>query len=638
MCGILGIIATPGESVDIDRRQLVTMRDTMSRRGPDDAGIYVHRNISFAHRLLSIRDLSAGHQPWVSPDEQTVLVYNGEIYNDTLLRKELESNGHRFKTHCDTEVVMAAYREWGADCVHRLRGMFAIGIYDFKNDTFLLARDRFGVKPLFFTQVNNQLVFASSLPAILAHPDFVKKPNYSVLSHYMTTFRLTLGRETVYEGVWQLLPGEMMAGRLDQFQIARYWQEAEEGVESDLTFDESAAQLQAALEDSIKVRLTSDVPVGMFLSGGVDSNTIACLTRDSNGGSLPGSCGGSKQSQSDDFAFARQCAKHVGFQFGEVTVGPREYMEVWQWMLGEYATPLSTPTDVILYQLAREMKKSVGVVLGGEGADELLCGYAVQHWAGADYDRMQRLQSGAWSPNSAGQRLFRNSLMRQYGCDHFTSPVEHYFSLNSLIPSAAKPGLFQPHVWNEVDQDRKMLNHYESFFDCHEERPSNAIYDQVLRQVNLEGLLSRLDSATMLAGLEARVPYTDHLMVEKMATIPRKYKIDVAHDEQAPYLSSGDLYARGSLRPKHVLRAVAGKIMPHSMAYRPKASFPTPVGEWMGTEWHNWMKNQLLTSPFARSMFQESALVEMAENVPAMGMKLWPIANTIAWGDRQFAA
>ncbi len=194
MCGILGLVGPLGQGIPARDAEILAMRDAMSERGPDDAGFFRRENVAFAHRLLSIRDLQSGRQPWVSQEANCVLVYNGELYNDRELRQELVALGHRFRSRsCDTEVILAAYQEWGTDCLSRFRGMFAFGIYDFTRRQLFLARDRFGVKPLFFTMVGNTLVFASSVAAILRHPHISKSPNWPAVSHYLTTFRITLG-------------------------------------------------------------------------------------------------------------------------------------------------------------------------------------------------------------------------------------------------------------------------------------------------------------------------------------------------------------------------------------------------------------------------------------------------------------
>ncbi len=634
MCGILGIVAERAKSVSLSDTAVVAMRDRMTARGPDDAGLFRHRNIAFAHRRLAIRDLSAGQQPWISNDGQCVLVYNGELYNDAELRAELESLGHRFRTHCDTEVLMAAYREWGRECVSRLRGMFAFGVYDFRDDSLLLVRDRFGIKPLFLADIDGCLVFASSIAAILKHPRFTKRPHLPAISHYLTTFRLTLDRATVYEGIWQLQPGELLEWKGGRVSVDTYWRYPEVD-ETATDYPSAVSQLRETLADAVRRRLISDVPVGLFLSGGVDSSTIACLVRESTSQPMIARCGGGDEDVAGDFAFARQCALFAGFDFEDVRLPPDDYFTVWQRLLDDYETPVSTPTDVVLFRLAEEMKLRAGVVLGGEGADELLCGYAVQHWSGHDFDRAQQLPFAGSATQAAAQ--FRHSLQQQYGRDRFQSRADHFFALNSLIPIAAKPALFQPAAWDAAQHDEGLRESYGSQLDHNHEEPTANRYTKLLHRVNLEGLLSRLDSATMAAGLEARVPYTDHHLVEAMFRLPLRYKIDTAHVGPRPPYCSAFLDQRGEIQSKRLLRSVAEQLMPSDLAHRKKASFPTPVSRWLTENWSQPVRETLTHSRFGREWFRPAALSELAENLPAAGMWLWPLLNVIQWGERQFA-
>ncbi len=635
MCGILGIIAAPSASVGVEQQQVIAMRDVMESRGPDGAGLFEKKNVVLAHRRLAIRDLAAGRQPWISEDGQCALVYNGEIYNDVSLRTKLMGYGHRFRTRCDTEVVMAAYRQWGTECVQHLRGMFAFGVYDFRNERLFLARDHFGVKPLFLTELNGCLVFASSIAALLRHPQIVKAPNLPVISHYLTTFRNTLGRDTVYQNIWQLMPGECLTGRADEYTISRYW-EYPQAENRSIGFDDAQIQLQSGLRESVGQMLASDVPVGMFLSGGVDSSTIACFMREAKPGNIVAECGGGDEGEAADFQYARRCAEHLEFEYRDVRVSPDEYFDDWQWLLEQYATPVSTPSDVIIYRLAASLKKSVGVVLGGEGADELLCGYAVQHWSGQDFDRQFSLASGNWEQSAAAARLFQTSLRKCYGRDRFESLVDHYFTLNSLIPTSAKSSLFSNWAWNLVDQDRQMLDYYSNIFEEYEGESALRRYELVLHRINLESLLSRLDSATMLAGLEARVPYADHKLVEAMFRVPNVHKICVGRDEQAPCLAAAELELRGSLQSKRVLRAVAESHMPDMLAHRKKASFPTPVQAWLTGPWKERAGQIVVGSRFGRTLFRTETLQELTCHAKQAGMWMWPLLNVLIWGDKQF--
>jgi asparagine synthase (glutamine-hydrolysing) len=649
MCGILGIIAPRGRSISVGRERVVAMRDSMTARGPDDAGLLMRGNVALAHRRLAIRDLSAGSQPIVSEDGQTAIVYNGELYNDRELRTELQQLGVKFQTRCDTETLLAAWTMWGVDCLQKLQGMFAFGVYDFAENRLYLVRDRFGVKPLFFAEAAGELVFASTVAAVLQHPHVLRQPNWSTISHYLTTFRTTMGRETMFRGVRQLRPAECLEWNLHtgDLQIARYWNFPTKTT-ADITFDEAANELESLLADSTQSRLVSDVPVGMFLSGGVDSSMLASFVSQSHDSRLLGSCGGGQDAsaetgQDNDFSAAANCARHTGFEFDEVRVSPETYLDCWSELVGDTALPLTTPSDVIIHQLARRMKQDVGVVLGGEGADELLCGYALPHWSIEDFRLARLCAAGQWPGRPSGERAFLKSLEATYGRCQFNSLVDHYFAANSLIPLAVKPRLLTEDAWNAAGHDEAMASFYQNEFatdsDPHREDAASLVHSQsvVLHRLNLESLLGRLDTATMQASLEARVPYTDHRLVEFAFGLPSHFRIDVDPHEATPYLAAAELDRRRTLRPKRLLRAVASRSLPPELAQRRKASFPTPVASWLSGPWQAWAQSRLLNSPFGRQAFRRETMAELASNVSAAGMWLWPILNLLAWGDSVFA-
>lgn len=637
MCGIFGTIGPVGPGAPLAAVQAERLRDLMTDRGPDGAGLLLRGNVVLAHRRLAIRDPAGGHQPWVSDDGSVAVVYNGEIYNDAELRDALSRQGFRFRTRCDTELIPAAYEAWGVDCVDRLRGDFAFGLYDFRRQRLLLARDRCGVKPLFFAWFDAFFVFASTVKAIRRHPACRAKPNWRVLSHYLTTLRLTLGRETVFDGISTLRPGERLVLERGRVTVDRYWEPPAEQPHDD--FAAAADAFESRLREATRIRLAGDVPAGLFLSGGVDSNALACVVRDETGAGLPAGCGVGQQPATappSDAAYAATAARHAGCELETTVVGPHEYREIWLGLLDDYDTPVSTPTDVILFRLSEAMRRSAGFVLGGEGADELLCGYAVPHFSGHDFDRSRRLDRGQWSPPPHVRRLFRASLRRGYDREAFGSPAEHYFALNSLIPSAAKAGLLRPTVWETAGRDEPMMTCYDAQLAGPGDASPSVRLARLLHRVNLEALLSRLDSAAMGASLEVRPVYTDHLLVEESFRLPERFKIALAEEEQAPFLSAADLSSRGSLREKRLLRTVAARLMPVRLANRPKASFPTPVAAWLGGEWSGWARRTLCESRFAAAMLRPEAVRELADNPAGAGMWLWPILNVALWGDRQF--
>jgi len=639
MCGIFGAVGPIGSGSPLAERDVVRLRDTMSARGPDGAGHLSRGHVVLAHRRLSIRDHAAPNQPWMSGDGSVAVVYNGEIYNDVELRATLGRHGHRFKTHCDTELLPAAYQHWGTSFPEQLRGDFAIALYDFNRHRLLIARDRCGTKPLFYAWIGRSLVFSSTIRAIRRHPEFKTEPDWSAISHYLTTLRLTLDERTVFRGICTLQPGERLLFEQGRVQVNRYWRPplAEENDD----FEAATNAFESRLREAVKIRLSGDVPAGLFLSGGVDSNTIASLVRDETGDGLAAACGegydAASPAMSSDAAYASMAARYTGCDLTTVRVRPEEYLDTWLALLDDYETPVSTPTDAILFHVANTMKQSgAGFVLGGEGADELLCGYAAAHYSGHDYDRSQQLQDGRWSPEPNVRRLFRDSLRRGYGRERFHSPVDHYFALNSLIATEAKPLLLTKPVWEAAGRDAPMRQSYQSRLDEGVGCDANAKILRLLYRVNLESLLSRLDSAAMKASLEVRPVFTDHVLVEETFRRPEAFKIDVADQEPARILSSTDLATRGSLRDKRLLRCVASRLMPHKLAYRPKASFPTPIAKWLAHDWRAWASRTMRESPFAAFLMRPEAREGIAADPGPLGMRLWPLLNVVLWGDRQF--
>ncbi len=635
MCGILGIITRQQKASPVSQGDVIAMRDTMTARGPDSAGLFQQNNVVLAHRRLAIRDVAGGKQPWISPDGRFGLVYNGEIYNDDQLRDELKQKGYKFRTHSDTEVLMNAWQAWGKSCVHRLRGMFAFGIVDFVQNKWWLVRDRCGVKPLFYSQIGNDFVFASSIKAITRHPGFSAAPDLMTVRHYLSTLRLTLDDQTMFRNVSTVRPAEIIDCMEDQRANDIYWS-PEQPTNVGIGFEESVDELENRLRESVAMRLKSDVPVGMMLSGGVDSNTLASLTYDQTGKSMTGRCGGGvdpnfDQSESD-FQHAEYFAKQIGFDYKAIEVQQNDYRDSWEDLLGAYATPLSTPTDVIIFHVARSLKKEVGVALGGEGADEAFCGYSIPHWSGEDFDRSHAI-SGLQSSEA---ELMRASLTKQYGRDCFFSPSDHYLMTNGLVPRNSQSVLFNESVWPLADAKRRIEKYYDGLFESQGDRPMVQKYASVLFKLNLESLLGRLDSATMAASLEARVPYTDHHVIEQAFRLPHQFKIDVCPTEKKPWLSSLELAQRGSLRAKRVLRSVASRWMPEKLAQRPKMSFPTPLATWLNNDWRSWAAQKLKQSPFARELFRSEALDDLQRLPAGLSMWNWPILNLAMWGDEQF--
>ncbi|WP_166819925.1 asparagine synthase (glutamine-hydrolyzing) [Thalassoroseus pseudoceratinae] len=629
MCGIVGVVAKPGRLPKVSDSTLRAMSDAIAHRGPDGQGTFRRAEVAFAHRRLAIRDPQHGRQPWNSRDGQCVLTYNGEVYNDRELRSELETHGHRFSTRCDTEVVMAAYRQWGTDCVNRLHGMFAFGLYDFERQQLLLVRDRFGVKPLVWCDVDDCVAFASEPVALLAWSEVSRQPDWAVISQHLSTFRSTLGDRTVYANIRQLPPAHYLLSIGDKIRIVRYWSHPEHESASDISSFESH------FDQAVTRRLVSDVPVGLFLSGGVDSSTIGTKAHDYLDIGTPSFCvtGEQQTSEMTDSHFAKRCATHLRTDHTTITLDAETYWSRWQEMIHRLQVPLSTPNDVLIYEMAKTAKRSVSVVLGGEGADELLGGYAAVQWSGHDYDRSRQLAENRFGGSSAARRLAEVSLQRTYGRTRFESATDHFLSSNCLIPTAVKPHLVAPEFWEDAEYDSRLTTEYQTTLDEQPDQATSNRYARLLHRINLEGLLGRLDQTTMLAGLETRVPFTDHEFVEYASRLPVEHKLRLSSAETAPFLSAPELAARGAFESKVALREFARHRLPIELADRPKASFPTPVAYWIANDWRERIQLHLATSRFIRSVFNPAAISELRENPAAAGMWLWPILNLSFWGD-----
>ena len=606
----------------------------MQERGPDDATLERNGNVVFAHRRLAIRDQAAGRQPLYSPDGRYLIVYNGEIYNDSRLRKELRREGFSFRGNCDTEVLAAAWQRWRQDCIPMLRGMFAFAVHDGKTDELWLVRDRFGIKPLFYTKVGKEWVFASSIASIVEHPGLVKRPELEAIRHYLSTFRLTLDAKTVYEDVLTVRPAEQVHIANGQVTRASYWSAPAPEEKTDLCFEEAVDQLEATLRESIQLRLNSDVPVGMMLSGGVDSNSLAFLMREETSSGFHATCGVGKSSQfgSADAPFARDCAQANGLEFDQVEVDSEGYLQDWEKLIRHYGTPVSTPSDVIINQIAHRLKRYVGVALGGEGADEACCGYEIPHWSGADFD----LWTNSTNLDRTQSETARKSLLSQYGGHEVETPGDFYLACNGLIPRGIQSRFFRPEHWSAADRNRGVEKYYDRLFHDLPEMPNVEKSAHVLLKTNLESLLARLDSATMQASLESRVPFTDHLLVEQLFRLPLSYRIDISPQEKTPWLSSFELSSRGSLRPKRMIHAMAGRLMPERFAQRKKSSFSTPVPTWLNDDWKETVDQRIGTSPFLGEYFEPEALSFLKHLPQHLSVWKWPIANLAMWGDAQF--
>lgn len=616
MCGILGVIAKRGLRPSLDEGDLLAMRDTMVRRGPDGAGLLLRENMALGHRRLAILDTSeAGSQPMSTEDDRFHLVYNGELYNDAELRAELRACGavpRGFQSECDSETVLLAFATWGPEAFGKMRGMFALGIYDTVEHRLHLARDPLGLKPLYLHLAiggvgrapAGELTFASDPSAILRHPGIDALPDFGMASAYLTTLRSVLGRRTLFHGVESIQPGERAVYDAKTGKLERHSFVEAPVVSRELPLHEAESMVRDAMQDSLARHLRSDVPICSLLSGGLDSTILCRLVKDQGRDLQTWCAGGPREGEGPtDFEFARAVADELGTDHHEVELSRESFAKNWEWMIHENGLPLSTPNEVAIYGISQGLREAGQIVtVSGEGADELFGGYELAMQAASDF------VAGPRSAGSGGS-----------------------FQLESAawISLGLKPHVLAPDAWQAASGDAHLIDHYETGFRRIREEvgPEGSEFDahlRFLRHVNLTGLVQRLDTASMLASVEGRTPFADWEVARLAEAMPMSLKFEAAKAGE-----SGAAQASSASRGKRILRSAWEGKIPRSVIQRSKHSFPIPFQDWIrGDGW------RLETSPFARVCFNSNSLREVAQDPGSHWQLAWPMMNLAMWGDR----
>jgi len=569
MCGIGGYFGSG------DPALLARMNDMMRHRGPDDAGTYVADGVGLAHQRLAVIDLSeAGHQPMVAPDG-LALVFNGEIYNFRQIRADLEKRGHSFQSQSDTEVVLHAYRQWGQDCVNRFRGMFAFAIWDPRDRSLFLARDRLGIKPLYYLQWQGSFYFASEAKALLAVPGFRPRVDLRALSLYLT-FRFTPGENTLFAGIKKLLPGHTMLLSPDRAPLVqRYWElhyEPDEGP----TASQWQERFWGTFEEAVRLRLVSDVPLGAYLSGGLDSSLIVAAMSEVTGRQIDAFSVGFADERFSELEYAREVADSFACRH-HILHAERDSGAILNDVVRHLDEPLGDLATIPTYLMARETKRHVTVVLSGEGADELLAGYP-KYRAFLVAQALRRLCPSAIP--RMGSTLFKNSMW-QRGCGMMTaeSMAGAYLQMAAVFTGAELDQLCTPGVRVAMmphgEQEEIIARHFRKGYDG-----LSALLALDLHTWLVDDLLLKNDKMTMAHGVEARVPYLDHELVELCAKIPSRFKLRMH-------------------REKVLLREVMKGRLPERIRRRKKTGFTVPLADWMRRDFGQKVK-QVLASDFVR--------------------------------------
>ncbi len=625
MCGITGVVYSESGHF-ADPGVLTRMADSIAHRGPDADGFYIDRNVGLAHRRLSIIDLEGGDQPIGNEDGSVQVVFNGEIYNFRELRSELKAKGHQFRTFSDTEVIVHLYEELGDRCVERLRGMFAIALWDSRQQRLLLARDRVGIKPLFVSVNEKRIVFGSELKPLLAHGDVQREIDPVAIDEYLN-YGVIPGDRCVFRGVEKLLPGHVLTVDVGTWQIRRrrYWQLNFEADES-LSIDEWQETILAKLDETVRLHLLADVPVGSFLSGGIDSSIVTGLASRALSTPLQTFSMGFRESAFNELPAAREIARHFGTEHTERTVSA-DAVSLLPQLTKFYDEPFADSSAVPTFLVSQIASQHVKVVLSGDGGDEALGGYSryAHDLKEASIRRliptwMQRpwlstlaaaWPKADWLPRPLRLKTFLTNMSLPAG--------QAYANTLSLCRLPLRHQLLNADIRRSIgrhDTSRAAANGYRNGgLD-----PLNGMIAADMATLLPDDYLVKVDRASMANGLEVRPPMLDHEFLELCARVPARLKIN--HGET-----------------KWLLRQTARSLVPASIIDRPKQGFEIPVDQWFRGPLSDMFRDSVLADGSALAGIVNQSTSEQlldchCRGTGRHGSTLWSLLTLALWADQ----
>ncbi|HEU5239389.1 MAG TPA: asparagine synthase (glutamine-hydrolyzing) [Pyrinomonadaceae bacterium] len=623
MCGIAGIVRRDG--APIDRELLARMNDAIRHRGPDDDGFYFSDGVGLAMRRLAIIDLKTGKQPIHNADRTASIVFNGEIYNYRELRKQLEALGHTFYTNSDTEAIVHAYDQYGTECPRHLRGMFAFAIWDERNKSLFLARDRVGKKPLLYAHTNEQLIFGSEFTALLAHPSVSREINYEAIHHYLS-FISVPAPLTAYQSIRKLEPGHWLLWRDGEIKLERYWQ-LDFSNKININEQEAGARVSELLRDAVRVRLMSEVPLGAFLSGGIDSSAVVALMAQESSDRVKTFSIGFEEQDFSELHHARRVAEHVGAEHHEFIVRPNA-MEILPTLIEHYGEPFADSSAIPSYYVSRETRRYVTVALNGDGGDECFAGY--ERYAAMNLaQRYTKLLPGALrtgvignvakalpefrsrGPLSKGKRFLQAAAL---------SPIQRYLRWISAFDENAKLELYSDQ-FREQTRGFSTVSIIEPWFA---KANGAGIVDASLLTDTMtylpNDLLVKMDIASMTVSLEARSPFLDHHLMEFAASLPEKLKLR-------------------RMTTKYLLKRVLKDLVPPENLSRGKMGFGVPIGHWFRGTMQPFLRETLFSEKaMTRGFFKKDKVQQIVDQHVAGRIdhshRLWSLLMLELWFQR----
>ncbi len=574
MCGICGVVELEGGR-QVSREHVEAMAQMLIHRGPDDAGYYLNPPVAFGFRRLSIVDLSGGHQPMSNEDGTVWIVFNGEIYNHASIRLDLERRGHRYATRSDSETIIHLYEEYGDDCVQHLRGMFAFAIWDSVKRRLFCARDRLGIKPFYYAIAQGRFAFASEMKALFEVPGMQPQMNHNALPEFFALGYFSAS-DSLFQGISKLLPGHRLSIDLNhpdpQAHTEQYW-------DLDITCEEMGATEAEYIErfrelftESVRMRLMSDVPLGVFLSGGLDSSAIAAVMAGLLKEQIKTFSVGYAEDRFSELPYARRVAEHIGSEHNEVVLGPDDFLRSLPRLIWHEDEPMVWPSSVALHFVSQLAGQKVKVVLTGEGGDELFAGYMKYRATlfnlryGPTYEKAMPAQLRGMVRGALDRRVLPATIRRKlrhsflYHKNQFEGI--YFDNFYSVFPQEMQSRLFTPELANQLQEIRACAASMHYF-------KADGQSDNLLTRLQyldiktyLVELLMKQDQMSMAASIESRVPFLDHKLVEFAIRIPSRLKVR--------YLSG-----------KYLLRRAMEDRLPSEVLHRSKMGFPTPVKPWL---------------------------------------------------------
>jgi len=623
VCGITGIVRSDGARVD--RELLERMNDAIRHRGPDDDGFYFGDGVGLGMRRLSIIDLAHGQQPIHNQDQTAWIVFNGEIYNYRELRAQLEGLGHKFYTNSDTEAIVHAYDQYGTDCPKYLRGMFAFAIWDERTKSLFLARDRVGKKPLLYAELNGELVFGSEFNALLQHPGISRDVDFEAIHHYLT-FICVPAPLTAYRAIRKLEPGHSLLWRHGEIKLDRYWQ-LDFSKKLNIGEEEAGERVIELLREAVRIRLMSEVPLGAFLSGGIDSSAIVALMAEESSEPVKTFSIGFDEQHFSELHHARRVAEYVGADHHEFIVRP-DAMEILPTLVEHYGEPFADSSAIPSYYVSRETRKYVTVALNGDGGDECFAGYE-------RYAAMRLTQTYATLPRALRDGVIAKVVKALPGFEARPNPLR---KAKRFVAVASMPKVERYLRWvSAFDDEMKQDLYSESFRYETANFRTASILEPWFAQANGAGivdaslltdtmtylpndLLVKMDIASMAVSLEARSPFLDHHLMEFAASLPENLKLR-------------------RLTTKYLLKRVLRKLVPAENLNRSKMGFGVPIGHWFRGAMQPFLRETLLSGKaLGRGLFKPEMVLQAINSHVAGRMdhshRLWSLLMLELWFER----